>query len=182
MPFDSEGNPIVADSHVYFTGESRIHTIVSEEEETFYAASRDKFVNLVSKDVRDPLWFMAVEEWTGWMEDEEEEFFVSRETSLSFPIPKLGVKTRPCSGVITAQPLDTNRGGIMVGRGTVTVYEGDTSVTIAHGYNGPGVLMLATPSWDTGIKYANPNNTTTTLSFTIEVPAGGGTLVWVAFI
>lgn len=82
--------------HPFFRPDNVNIDAIGEEEDRFYEVSRDIFADLINKDVRDTWWFMAMNEWTGWMHEEETEFLECQNSSLSFPTPKLGAKTRPC--------------------------------------------------------------------------------------
>ena len=105
--------------HIFFEpGPDHLYAWDAEEEKAYLAILESQF-NWIQEDVNDPIWFMPMTESMLWMQDEEEKYFVSRETSLSFPVAKLGAKTRACTE-ITVPIVPESRGGIVVCRGTAT--------------------------------------------------------------
>lgn len=66
------------------------------DEDGYFLASRPSIFSWTRKNPQSAWWFFVSNESNIYMADEEAEFIVSHDGSLSFPTPKLGAKTRTC--------------------------------------------------------------------------------------
>ena len=70
--------------------------VIEQEEDDFHIARSHIVFNWMRKDPQSAWWFFVSNESNGYMVDEDSEYMISRDNSLSFPTPKLGAKSRKC--------------------------------------------------------------------------------------
>lgn len=61
-----------------------------------FLATLDTSVLLQSINVPRHHWMALDADWLHYRRKQKRQYMASRENTLSFPVPKLGVKTRPC--------------------------------------------------------------------------------------
>ena len=67
-----------------------------DEQDGYFLAKRQGEFFMPTKDTRDPLRFLLNNTAILKLQDEEADYMMTREGSLSFPTPKLGAKSRAC--------------------------------------------------------------------------------------